>query len=150
HRLWRTLAVGGICVLSFFSTVISYTRVTEDWRGAANVILSSAQPGDAVVIYPFYAVPGFDYYRQLNPRAPALHLFTQPYYGQGDNDETLLQALSSDSRGFHHAWVMVRREGPARDNLQDDSPAVAAKLQSVFGSPAIWQFKDITVLEFGR
>jgi hypothetical protein len=45
---------------------------------------------------------------------------------------------------------MVRREGPGRDNLQDDSPAVAAKLQSVFGSPATWQFEDITVLEFGR
>ncbi len=150
HRLWRTLAVGGICVLSFFSTVISYTRVTEDWRGATNVILSSAQPGDAVVIYPFYAIPGFDYYRHLKPHAPALRLFTQPYYGGGDNDQTLLQALSSDSHGFRRVWVMVRREGPARDNLQDDSPAVAATLQSVFGSPAIWQFKDITVLEFGR
>src|ERR1035437_3617930 len=69
---------------------------------------------------------------------------------QETNDQTLLQALSSDSRGFRRVWVMVRREGPARDNLQDDSPAVAAKLQSVFGSPAIWQFKDITVLEFGR
>jgi hypothetical protein len=150
HRLWRTLAVGGICVLSFVSTVISYTRVTEDWRGATNVILSSAQSGDAVVIYPFYAVPGFDYYRQLNPHAPALHLFTQPYYGLGDNDQTLLQALSSDSRGFRRVWVMVRREGPTRDNLKDDSPAVAAKLQSVFGTPAVWQFKDITILEFGR
>lgn len=114
------------------------------------MILSSARPGDAVVIYPFYAVPGFEHYLQLNPRAPALHLFTQPYYGLGDNDQTLLQALSSDSRGFRRVWVMVRREGPARDNLQDDSPAVAAKLQSAFRSPAIWQFKDITVLEFGR
>jgi 4-amino-4-deoxy-L-arabinose transferase-like glycosyltransferase len=150
HRLWRTLAVGGVCVLSFVSTVISYTRVAEDWRGATNVILSSAQSGDAVVIYPFYAITGFDYYRQRNPHAPALHLFTQPYYGVGDNDETLLQALSPDSRGFRHVWVMVRREGPARDDLQDDSPAVAAKLQSVFGTPAVWQFKDITVLEFGR
>jgi mannosyltransferase len=144
---WLVIA---LCVASVPTIFIRYRKPREDWRGATNVILSSAQSGDAVVIYPFYAVPGFDYYRQLNPHAPALHLFTQPYYGLGDNDQTLLQALSSDSRGFRHVWVMVRREGPARDNLKDDSPAVAAKLQSVFGTPAVWQFKDITILEFGR
>ncbi|MFI5115395.1 MAG: glycosyltransferase family 39 protein [Terriglobales bacterium] len=145
--LWLVIV---LCVASVPTIFIRYRKPREDWRGATNVILSSAQSGDAVVIYPFYAIPGFDYYRQLNPHAPALRLFTQPYYTVGNNDQTLLEALSSDSRDFHHAWVMVRREGPARDNLQDDSPAVAAKLQSEFGSPAIWQFKDITVLEFGR
>jgi hypothetical protein len=145
--LWLVIA---LCVASVPTIFIRDRKPHEDWRGATNVILTSAQAGDAVVIYPFYAIPGFDYYRQLDPHAPVLHLFTQPYYGVGDNDKTLLQALSSDSREFRHVWVMVRREGPARDNLQNDSPAVAAKLQSVFGAPAIWQFKDITVLEFGR
>ncbi len=145
--LWLVIA---LCVASVPTIFIRYRKPREDWRAPTNVVLSSAQSGDAVVIYPFYAIPGFDYYRQLSPHAPALHLFTQPYYGVGDNDQTLLGALSSDSRGFRHVWVMLRREGPGRDNLQDDSPAVAAKLQSVFGSPATWQFKDITVLEFGR
>ena len=139
-----------LCVASIPTLFLGYRKPREDWRSATNVILTSAQAGDGVVIYPFYAIPGFDYYRQLDPHAPVLHLFTQPYYGVGDDDQTLLQALSSDSRQFRRVWVMVRREGPPRDNLQDDSPAVAAKLQSVFGTPAIWQFKDITVLEFGR
>ena len=144
---WLVIA---LCVASVPTIFVRYRKPREDWRGATNVILTSAQAGDAVVIYPFYAIPGFDYYRQLDPHAPVLHLFTQPYYGVGDDDQTLLQALSSDSRQFRRVWVMVRREGPPRDNLQDDSPAVAAKLQSAFGTPAIWQFKDITVLEFGR
>ncbi len=139
-----------LCVTSIPTLIMGYRKPREDWRSATNVILTSAQPGDAVVIYPFYAIVGFDYYRQLDPHAPALHVFTQPYYGVGDNDKTLLQALNSSSREFRHVWVMIRREGPGRDDLQDDSPAVAAKLQSVFGAPAVWQFKDITVLEFGR
>lgn len=139
-----------LCATSIPTLFMGYRKPREDWRNATNVILASAQPGDAVVIYPFYAIVGFDYYRQLDPHTPALRVFTQPYYGVGDNDETLLRALSSDSRGFRHVWVMVRREGPGRDNLQDDSPAVAAKLQSVFGTPAVAQFTDITVLEFGR
>ncbi|MGA3053087.1 MAG: glycosyltransferase family 39 protein [Candidatus Korobacteraceae bacterium] len=139
-----------LCASSIPTLFLGYRKPREDWRNATNVILASAQPGDAVVVYPFYAIVGFDYYRQLDPHVPALHLFTQPYYGVGDNDETLLQALNSDSREFRHVWVMVERESPGRDNLQDASPAVAAKLQSVFGTPAVWQFKDITILEFGR
>jgi 4-amino-4-deoxy-L-arabinose transferase-like glycosyltransferase len=139
-----------LCGSSIPTLFLGYRKPREDWRSATNVILAAAQPGDAVVIYPFYAIVGFDYYRQLDPRAPALRLFTQPYYGVGDNDQALLQALSSGSREFGHVWVMLRREGPGRDNLQDDSPAVAARLQSVFGAPAVWQFKDVTVLEFGH
>ncbi len=139
-----------LCVTSIPTIVLSYRKPREDWRNATTVILASAQPGDAVVIYPFYAIVGFDYYRLLDPHAPVLHAFTKPYYGVGDDDRTLLQALSSQSRDFRHVWVMVRREGAGRDNLQDDSPAVAAKLQSVFGTPETWQFKDITVLKFGH
>jgi mannosyltransferase len=139
-----------LCATSIPTLFLGYRKPREDWRSATNVILAAAQPGDAVVIYPFYAIVGFDYYRQLDPRAPALHVFTRPYYGEGEDDQTLLQALSSGSREFRHVWVMVRREGPGRDNLQDDSPAVAVRLQSVFGAPAVWQFKDVTVLEFGH
>ena len=138
-----------LCATSIPTVLRGYQKPREDWRNASNVILSSAQPGDAVVIYPFYAIVGFDYYRWLDPHAPDLHLFTQPYYSVGDNDQTLLQALNTNSPEFHHVWVMVRREGPGRDTVQDDSPKVAARLQAVFGSPTIWQFKDITVLRFG-
>jgi 4-amino-4-deoxy-L-arabinose transferase-like glycosyltransferase len=144
---WLVVA---LCVTSIPTLVLGYRKPREDWRNATNVILASAQPDDAVVIYPFYAIVGFDYYRLLDPRAPALHAFTKPYYGVGDDDRALLQALGSESRGFRHVWVMVRREGAGRDNLQDDSPAVAAKLQSTFGTPETWQFKDITVLKFGH
>jgi len=143
---WLVVA---LCVTSIANVVWGYHKPREDWRNATNVILSGAQPGDAVVIYPTYAIVTFDYYRLLEPHAPPLHVFTQPYYTAGDADRSLLHALGSNPRQFSHVWVMVRREGEPRDTLQDDSPAVAAALQSVFGTPVTWQFKDITVLKFG-
>ena len=106
--LWLVIV---LCAASIPAIFVGYRKPREDWRNATNVILASAQSGDAVVIYPFYAIVGFDYYSQLDPHAPTLHLFTQPYYGFGDNDKTLLKALSSDSREFRRVWVMVRREG---------------------------------------
>ena len=143
---WLVVA---LCVTSSVNIVSVYRKPREDWRNATNVILASAQPGDAVVIYPDYAIVTFDYYRQLNQHAPPLHVFTPPYYEAGDADRSLLNALSSNPRQFSHVWVILRREGKTRDTLQDDSPAVAAALQSVFGTPMTWQFKDITVLKFG-
>ena len=72
-----------LCAASIPTIFVGYRKPREDWRNATNVILASAQSGDAVVIYPFYAIVGFDYYRQLDPHAPVLHLFTQPYYDCG-------------------------------------------------------------------
>src|SRR5271165_4705277 len=143
---WLVVA---LCLASIVNIYSLYHKPREDWRNATNVILNSAQPGDAVVLYPDYAIVTFDYYRLLDQHARPLHVFTQPYYTPGDADRSLLQALGSNPRQFGHVWVMVRREGKPRDTLQDDSPAVAAALQSVFGAPMAWQFKDITVLKFG-
>jgi len=145
--LWLVVA---LCVTSIPTLFRGYHKPREDWRNATNVILTSAQSGDAVVIYPSYAIGLFDYYRQLDQHAPDLHLFTPPFYDVGDDDRSLLRALGFNTREFRHVWVMIRQEGAARDTVQDDYPAVAAKLQSVFGMPTTWQFKDITVLEFGR
>ena len=47
----RTLAIAGVCVLSLVSTMISYTRVREDWRGAANYLIDHATAQDRVLYY---------------------------------------------------------------------------------------------------
>jgi len=143
---WLVVA---LCLASIFNVFSGYRKPREEWRNATNVILNSAQPGDAVVLYPDYTIVTFDYYRLLDQHVPPLQVLTQQYYTLGDADRSLLQALGSNPHQFSHVWVMVRREGKSRDTLQDDSPAVAAALQSVFGAPTTWQFKDITVLKFG-
>src|ERR1017187_5466211 len=50
---WLVIA---LCVASVPTIFIRDRKPHEDWRGATNVILTSAQAGDAVVIYPFYAI----------------------------------------------------------------------------------------------
>ena len=43
QRRMRVLAIAGVCLLSLMSTVISYTRVREDWRGVANYLIAHAK-----------------------------------------------------------------------------------------------------------
>ena len=40
---WRTPLIAGVCALSLVSTVISYSRVREDWRGVANFLIDNAR-----------------------------------------------------------------------------------------------------------
>ncbi len=140
-----------LCAASIVNIVRGYHKPREDWRSATNAIITSAAPGDALLIYPFYARPGFDYYYDLRRQnAPALRIFTPPFYGFGDDDKTFLRALSSHPNEFRHVWVMLRQTGPDGDNQPDERRAVAAQLQSVFGTPVTRQFQSITLLEFGH
>lgn len=148
RNLGRWLVVV-LCAASMVNIVVGYRKPREDWRGATDAIIRSAAPGDALLIYPLYARPGFDYYYDLRrENAPALRVFTPPFYGFGDDDKSFLRALSSNPAAFHHVWVMVRQTGPA--NQQDERRAVAAQLQAVFGTPVTRQFQDLTLLEFGH
>lgn len=148
RNLGRWLVVV-LCAASIVNIVLGYRKPREDWRGATDAIIRSAAPGDALLIYPFYARPGFDYYYDLRRgNAPALRVFTPPFYGFGEDDKSFLRALSSNPTAFRHVWVMVRQAGP--DNQRDERRAVAAQLQSVFGPPVTKQFQNITLLEFGH
>jgi 4-amino-4-deoxy-L-arabinose transferase-like glycosyltransferase len=145
--LWLVVA---LCATSIINVFVGYRKPREDWRNATRAILASAQPGDAVVVYPSYARPGFDYYYERSPRAPGLRVFTPPFYGVGEDDQALLRVLNSSPGEFRHVWVMVRQEGPGRQDLPGYSPEVAAKLHSVFREPEQRQFNGITLLEFGH
>ncbi len=81
---------------------------------------------------------------------PAVHVFAPPYYGAGEDEHNLLQALNSDPRQFRHVWVVLYGSGARASNLEQRDPALAAKLQATFGTPETRQFTDINVLEFGK
>lgn len=140
-----------LCMTSIVNIALGYRKPREDWRGATDAIIRFAAPGDALLIYPSYARPGFDYYydRQRGS-APALRIFTPPFYELGEDDESLLRAVGANPTKFRHVWVMVREAGPSKGNLRDDAPAVAAQLQSIFGIPVTRQFQNVTLLEFGH
>ena len=136
-----------LCLLSIPTILKQYEKPREDWRGASNLILSSAAPGDAVVFFPFYTRVMLDYYRdRYGAAAPPLHVFAPGYYAGGEDARNLLAALDRDPHSFRRVWVMVAGE---RMQNVDHGFATAEKLQAVFGTPQVTKFADVDVLRYG-
>ncbi len=51
HRLLRISVIACVCILSLASTIIFYTRVTEDWRGVVSYLIAESHPEDRVLYY---------------------------------------------------------------------------------------------------
>ena len=147
-KVLAIVLVVALCAFSVGTDIRSSIKPREDWRGAINAILTSAEPGDAIVFYPFYSRVAYDYYRQrFGPGAHPLRVFAPPFCGAGEDETTLQKVLASGTLNFRHVWV-VARDG--NENFEQQSPAIAAALESRFGSPQVRQFQDIVVFEFGR
>ncbi len=145
------LLVVALCAMSIPTILKDYGKPREDWRSASHTLLASAEAGDAVVFFPFYTRVMLDYYRDRGPRtSPSVHVFAPQYYGGGEDERDLLHALNSDPLQFHHVWVVLYGPASQANDLEQRSPALATKLQSVFGQPQVRQFADIDVLEFGE
>ncbi len=145
------LLLAALCVMSTVAVVTSRNKPTEDWRGASNAILASAQPGDAVVFFPFYSQNMFDYYSQRSRQSrAAVHVFAPPFYAGGEDERDLLRAVDSDPEQFRHVWVVVYAPGTEPDDLDRRSSQLATRLQKTFGQPMVRQFTDIAVLKFGK
>ena len=141
--------VVALCTMSIPAIVKNYSKPREDWRAASNAILSSAEPGDAVVFFPFYTRVMLDYYRDRNRQNPTtVHVFAPPYYDSGEDERDLLRALETDPHQFRHVWVVLY--GPDAGGVEERSPNLAAKLVSAYGTPQVKQFTDVGVLEFGK
>jgi hypothetical protein len=145
--LWLVLL---LCVSSLISVFLGYRKPREDWRSVTATVLASAKPGDGVVIYPFFARPGFDYYYDLRGRsAPPLRMFAR-FYETGEDEQSLYRALEENPPAMHHVWILMRDEGRRPAVLSDYSSQLAAKLQSAFGEPRQQQYEGITLLEYGQ
>jgi mannosyltransferase len=143
--------VVALCLMSMATILKDYGKPREDWRSASNAILGSAEAGDAVVFFPFYTRVMLDYYRDRSQRTPpSVHVFAPQYYDGGEDEHDLMRALDSDPQQFRHVWVVLYGPGAKADDLEQRNPALAAKLQSVFGRPQVRQFADVDVLEFGE
>ncbi|HEY5175376.1 MAG TPA: glycosyltransferase family 39 protein [Terriglobales bacterium] len=136
-RLWRTLAVGGICVLSFVSTVISYTRVTEDWRGAISYLIATAHPEDRVLYYQSVGYLAGENYREWLPGGGAPHpsaLGVNP--PSTDWEEQLGHA--------RRAWLVLYRAKPD----DPESRAIEQELLKQYDAGDRKTFRGVTVIEY--
>jgi uncharacterized membrane protein len=146
-----TVLVIALCAASVPTIFKDYQKPREDWRAASNAILNAAEPGDAVVFFPFYTRIMFDYYHDRSPRnPPSVHVFAPRYYDGGEDERDLLRALDMDPQQFRHVWVVLYGVSPGTVSLEQASPALASKLPSAFGAPQVRRFTDIDVLEFGK
>jgi len=145
------ILVVALCTMSAIAVVKGYHKPREDWRSASHAILAAAQPGDAVVFFPFYTRTMLDYYRDRDEQAsPRLHVFAPQFYGGGEDERNLLQALDTDPQQFPHVWVVLYGADSVSRNSAPMSAVLAAKLQRMFGPPETRQFTDIEVLKYGK
>jgi mannosyltransferase len=133
-RMW---AIAGVCVLSLVSTWLSYSRVREDWRGVANLLIDNARAQDVVVYYQGVGNFAAESYRDWLP-------------GGGANRPTPVEvgAPGTDWRariaGAPRVWLVGY---PA--NLSDEtSRSLEAELHSHFTQVKSQAFRAITVTEF--
>jgi mannosyltransferase len=133
-RLW---AIAGVCVLSLVSTVMSYSRMREDWRGVVNYLIDNARSQDVVLYYQPVGNCAAESYRDWLP-------------GGGANRPTALgvSAQASDWRAkiasARRVWLV---EYPS--NLSDDtSRALETEMHSRYSAVAVQPFRAITVTEF--
>jgi mannosyltransferase len=144
--LWLVVA---LCVFSLVNVFMGYSKPREDWRSAAAAVFASAAPGDAVVIFPFFARTGFDYYYDLHRAdAPTLQTFPR-FYDRGEEQQDFDREIGNNSHTFRHVWILMRDQGPAKNSLQEYAPDLATKLESIFGEPRVTRYQGITMLEFG-
>lgn len=144
--LWLVIA---LCVFSLVNIFMGYRKPREDWRNATAALVASASPGDAIVIYPFFARTGFDYYYGRDgAQAPALRTFPR-FYDRGEEARVFERTLETNPHAFRHVWIMMRDQGPGKNALRDYAPELASKLQSIYGEPRVTKYQGITVLEFG-
>jgi mannosyltransferase len=143
--------VVALCAMSIPTIFKDYHKPREDWRDASSAILTSAQSGDAVVFFPFYTRIMLDYYHDRGLQdSPPVHVFAPGFYDGGEDERNLLQALAADPGQFRHVWVVLYGVSPKIVNLEQASPALAARLWSTLGEPQVRRFTDIDVLEFGK
>ena len=137
QRRLAMLAVAGVCVLSLVSTVMSYSRMREDWRGAVNFLIDNARSQDVVLYYQSVGGWAAENYRDWLP-------------GGAANRPTAVsvEPQSNDWRakitGVRRIWLV---EYPA--NVSDDiSRGVETELHSRYTAVAAQQYRAITVTEF--
>jgi mannosyltransferase len=151
-RRWRMglLLVVVLCALSVPTIVKQSHKPREDWRGASNLVLASAAPGDAVAFVPFYTRIMLDYYTaRYGTATPPLHVFAPGFYSGGESALDLLAVLARDPHQFRHVWVFVSKDD-ATAYAPANNAELLSKLQLIFGAPSVHRFADIQVLRFGN
>jgi len=137
RRLSRISAIGCVCILSLVSTVILYTRVTEEWRGVVMYLIANAHVGDRVLYYQSLGAFAAENYRNWLPG------------GSAPRPQAIeVSSPSADwEQKIGHAprvWLVLYR-AKADDA---DSRAIEQELLKAYDAGAEKSFRGVTVVEY--
>jgi mannosyltransferase len=137
QRRMRVLAITGVCVLSLVSTVISYSREREDWRGVANYLIMHATAQDRVVYYQGVGNFATENYRDWLPGGTNNRPVPVEVHPQSNNWRDKIA-------GARRVWLV---RYPAN---QSDGPALAVEtdLHSRYTAGETTHFHAVAVTEF--
>ena len=133
----RITAVASVCMLSLVSTVISYTRVREDWRGVANYLIDHAAAQDRVVYYEGVGNFAAESYRDWLPGGRS----SRPTAVEVNPPSNAWQEKIA---GAGRVWLV---RYPANQS-DDTARAVEAELQSRYTAADTRRFRAVTVTEY--
>jgi mannosyltransferase len=137
QRRMRILAIAGVCVLSLVSTVISYSREREDWRGVANYLIMHATAQDRVLYYEGVGNFAAESYRGWLPG--------------GTNNRPAPVEVDPQTNDWRGKIAGARRVWLVRypANQSDGTAlAVETELHSRYTAGETTQFRAVTVTEF--
>jgi len=137
HRPIRFWATAGVCALSLVSTMMSYSRAREDWRGVVNFLIDNARAQDVVLYYQPVGNWAAENYRDWLPGGSANRPLAMGVTEQSNDWRAKIA-------GARRVWLVEYPE-----NLNDDTArALEAELHSRYTVVATQPFRAITVTEF--
>ena len=134
---WRAGAIVGVCILSLTSTINSYSRVQEDWRGVTRYLIAEAHPEDRVLYYKGEGYFAVENYRNWLPGGSVMR--PQGIAVSAGNDDWQNQI---DSAG--RVWLVLYRV-----KLEDQaSRAIEVDLRNRYRVGQQVPFRAVTVVEY--
>lgn len=134
----RMFVITGVCLLSLSSTILSYTRVREDWRGVASYLIANARSSDVVLYYQPMGYFAAENYRSWLPGGEAnrpMPVMVEP------SSEAWKRSVGKGRR----VWL-VTYPAPLEDSTERD---ITAALKQLFSVGEKRDFRAISVTEYG-
>jgi uncharacterized membrane protein len=136
---WRGFAIAAVCVLSLAGTIIMYTRVTEDWRGAVNYLIANAGGNDRVLYYQSVGEFAGESYRDWLPGGDR----SRPKPASVD---AIDGAWKDEIDHAPRVWLVLYRA----NGSDSGSQAIERELRNRYQRDEERDFRGVNVIEFSQ
>jgi len=130
---------------------VYYPKPKEDWRGAINYVVAESIQGDALILYPAWILPPFNYYRKLKNTPDN---FVDLIYPTRDFNDLDFNNPDVDSKfeisafaGYQRVWLVI---SPFHAWEFDLSESMYASLGELFRLEAERKYYGVKVFRFGK